>query len=174
MARSHIPSKPIEPIELTLGEIPNSKIWYKNIIEQILSDKGSMVDGFMSILTELGVGVAPTELGVGVAVAPTELNAPLDMSFETPSGVAPTELGVAVAVAPTELNAPLDMSFETPSGMDISLNEDISLRQTFAQLESVIAHDPAHAHPPAPFSQMEIENLMKLSQTKAEMQEEFE
>ena len=136
MARSHIPSKPIEPIELTLGEIPNSKIWYKNIIEQILSDKGSMVDGFMSILTELGVGVAPTELGVGVAVAPTELNAPLDM--------------------------------------DISLNEDISLRQTFAQLESVIAHDPAHAHPPAPFSQMEIENLMKLSQTKAEMQEEFE
>ena len=166
MARSHIPSKPIEPIELTLGEIPNSKIWYKNIIEQILSDKGSMVDGFMSILTELGVGVAPTELGVGVAVAPTELNAPLDMSFETPSGVAPTELGVAVAVAPTELNAPLDM--------DISLNEDISLRQTFAQLESVIAHDPAHAHPPAPFSQMEIENLMKLSQTKAEMQEEFE
>ena len=144
MARSHIPSEPIEPIELTLGEIPNSKIWYKNIIEQILSDKGSMVDGFMSILTELGVGVAPTELGVGVAVAPTELNAPLDMSFET------------------------------PSGMDISLNEDTSLRQTFAQLESVIAHDPAHAHAPAPFSQMEIENLMKLSQTKAEMQEEFD
>lgn len=154
MTRSHVPSEPIQPIELTLGEIPNSKIWYKNIIEQIISDKESMVDGFMSILTELGFVVAPTELGVVV----TELHAPLDMSVTS--------------------NAPLDTSVTSNAPLDMSLDqvEDISLRQTFAQLESLIAHDPAHApaHAPAPFSQMEIENLMRLTENKAEKQADFD